>query len=122
LKASGSEASFEDARKLKISVFGKPTITLGSGEVPNLSNQRARAILAMLCLNDGEALDRETISTMLWPGRFPAQARASLRQCLLALSKLPPESECNPLIKSTRSTIELSRTRIDADLFVLFDA
>ena len=122
MKASGSEASFEDARKLKISVFGKPTITLGSGEVPNLSNQRARAILAMLCLNDGEAMDRETISRMLWPGRFPAQARASLRQCLLALSKLPPEGECSPLIKSTRSTIELSRTRIDADLFVLFDA
>ena len=65
MKASGSEASFEDARKLKISVFGKPTITLGSGEVPNLSNQRARddhnSVIEEIdfeCLSIAGALDK----------------------------------------------------------------
>lgn len=41
----------------------------------------------MLCLSPGEALDRDYISKLLWPGRYQAQARASLRQCLLSLDK-----------------------------------
>ena len=53
-----------------------------------ISNRRARALLAMLCLAPNEPIDRDHISKFLWPGRFEAQVRASLRQCLLDLGKL----------------------------------
>lgn len=59
-----------------------------NGDEVFISNKRARALLSMLCLTDGEPIDRETLSKLLWPSRFPAHAKASLRQCLLDLGKL----------------------------------
>ena len=53
-----------------------------------ITNRRARALLAILCLAEGEAIEREFLSKLLWPGRFETHARASLRQCLLDLGKL----------------------------------
>ncbi|WP_390478100.1 hypothetical protein [Altererythrobacter sp. MTPC7] len=106
---------------MRISVFGRPMLTHGSGEEIELSNQRARALIAMLCVENGEPLDREQVSRMLWPGRFPAQAKASLRQCLLALSKSVLSGEQSPIVTS-RTTIRLDRALIDSDLFDLFDA
>ncbi len=53
-----------------------------------ITNRRARALLAILCLAGNEAIERDFLSKLLWPGRFEAHARASLRQCLLDLGKL----------------------------------
>ncbi|MGH6652319.1 MAG: hypothetical protein ACREB7_14445 [Sphingopyxis sp.] len=53
-----------------------------------ISNRRARALLGILCLAGNEAIERDSLSKLLWPGRFEAHARASLRQCLLDLGKL----------------------------------
>jgi len=53
-----------------------------------ISNRRARALLAMLCVIADNALKRDYISKLLWLGRFQARAWASLRQCLLSLDKL----------------------------------
>ena len=44
----------------------------GSQEIV-ITNKRARAILAMLCLAPDEPLEREFISHLLWPGRFEAK-------------------------------------------------
>lgn len=53
-----------------------------------ITNRRARAMLAMLCLAEDEPIERDVLSKRLWPGRFEAHAKASLRQCLLELGKL----------------------------------
>ena len=73
---------------LRASLFGAFALTTPEGAEIAISNRRARALLAMLCLTPGEALERDYVSKLLWPGRFQAQARASLRQCLLSLDKI----------------------------------
>lgn len=72
---------------LRVSLFGPFALMMPDGAEVVISNRRARALLAMLCLSPREALDREYVSKLLWPGRYQAQARASLRQCLLSLDK-----------------------------------
>lgn len=52
-----------------------------------ITNQRGRIVLALLCVSPGNAIEREQISKLLWPGRFTQQARASLRQCLHDLNR-----------------------------------
>ena len=89
----------------------------GSQEIV-ITNKRARAILAMLCLAPDEPLEREFISHLLWPGRFEAQAMASLRQCLLELGKMFADQE-NPVLVISRSQISLNGTAIPTDLFCL---
>ena len=69
-------------------MFGAFALKTADGAEITISNRRARALLAMLCLAPGEALERDYVSKLLWPGRFQAQARASLRQCLSSLDKL----------------------------------
>ena len=73
---------------LRASLFGAFALRTPDGAEIAISNRRARALLAMLCLSPGDALERDYVSKLLWPGRFQAQARASLRQCLLSLDKL----------------------------------
>lgn len=72
---------------LRASLFGVFTLATSAGVGITISNRRARALLAMLCLAPGETLERDFVSKLLWPGRFQAQARASLRQCLLTIDK-----------------------------------
>ncbi|MFP4208769.1 MAG: hypothetical protein ACLFSC_08920 [Wenzhouxiangella sp.] len=52
-----------------------------------MSGKRPQAVLAMLCLHPGESLERDLLTRLLWPGKFTAHARASLRQTLLGLKK-----------------------------------
>lgn len=73
---------------LRASLFGVFALATPDGADVTISNRRARALLAMLCLAPGEALERDYVSKLLWPGRFQAQARASLRQSLLSLDKV----------------------------------
>jgi len=61
----------------------------------------------MLCLVPDEPIDRDHFSKLLWPGRFEAQARASLRQCLLDLGKLLTAMDCD-LLDISRSRISLN--------------
>lgn len=91
---------------LRVSLFGEFKAFAPDGSEIQLSNRRARAILAMLCLTPGEALDRELVSRLLWPGRFKAQARASLRQCLHELNRQLPAAGCDALnIQNSRISV-----------------
>lgn len=92
---------------LRASLFGAFALTTFDGTEIAISNRRARALLAMLCLTPGEALDRDYASKLLWPGRFQAQARASLRQCLLSLDKL--------LTPHGAAIVDIARGRIAID-------
>jgi TolB-like protein len=103
------------------SLFGDFQLTTADGAEILISNRRARALLAMLCLLRTESIDRDYVSRLLWPGRFEAHAKASLRQCLLDLGKLLAAHECNILVV-TRGRIGLNTSFIQTDLGNLEDA
>ncbi|RNJ62022.1 MAG: hypothetical protein EDM03_11015 [Porphyrobacter sp. IPPAS B-1204] len=80
-----------------------------------ISSRRARALLAILCLSGGEPVERDTIRKLLWPGRYPAQGQASLRQCLLNLGRLLAPLGPDILV-ITRSSLALRTEAITVDL------
>jgi TolB-like protein/tetratricopeptide (TPR) repeat protein/DNA-binding winged helix-turn-helix (wHTH) protein len=80
-----------------------------------LSNRRAHALLALLCLEPDQPLARDQIAALFWSGRFKAQARASLRQCLLELGKaLEPLGY--PLLIVSRERVGLNADMLHTDL------
>ncbi|MBQ0770655.1 MAG: hypothetical protein KBT59_02330 [Sphingomonadales bacterium] len=101
--------------KLRASLFGPFQLTASDGSEIVISNKRARTIIAKLLLTPGEPIDRAYISKLLWPGRFEAQARASLRQCLLELSKLFESLDCD-LIDATHSRISLKNAQAETEI------
>jgi len=100
---------------LRASLFGGFQLFALDGSEIAISNRRACAILAMLCLAPDETLNRNYLSKLLWPGRFEAQARASLRQCLLDIGKLFRSMNCD-LLDINRSRISLKTDAIRTDL------
>lgn len=102
-------------------LFGAFKLTAPDGEEITISNRRARALLAMLCLAPHEPIDRDHLSKLLWPGRFQAQARASLRQCLFDLAKVLNGHGDNVLLIE-RSRISLNRSAVTTDLGELENA
>jgi TolB-like protein/tetratricopeptide (TPR) repeat protein len=97
------------------SLFGEFKLKTADGTEIPISNRRAKALLAVLCLNGNEAIDREQVSKMLWPGRFESHAKASLRQCLLDLGKLL-EPLCSEILQVTRSSVCLNVSAVATDL------
>lgn len=75
----------------------------------------------MLCLAPDEPIRRDHLSKLLWPGRFEAQARASLRQCLLDLGKLLGPMDCD-LLDISRSRISLNVEAVQTDVAILENA
>lgn len=101
--------------QVRISLFGEFKLkTADCIEIP-ISNRRAKAILAVLCLMRDQPIDREQASKLLWPGRFESHARASLRQCLLDLGKLL-EPLGFPLMHVTRNYVCLHSSAVITDL------
>ena len=89
---------------LRAVLFGKFRLFSPGGNEIAVSGKRTQALLAMLCLEPGVAVDRDRLSELLWPGKFRAHARASLRQILLGLKKL--------LTPIHPGFLEISRDRI----------
>jgi hypothetical protein len=106
---------------VRATLFGRFELRASDGSEVVISNRRARAVLAMLCLAKGETIDREFLSKLLWPGRFEAHAKASLRQCLLELGKLL--ASCGKdVLEVSRTSVALRRDTIGTDLDALEDA
>lgn len=99
----------------RATLFGRFELADRGGSIIALPNRRARALLAMLCVEPGQPLAREQITGLLWPGRFEAQAKASLRQCLLELSKALEPLE-QPLLVVTRDRVALNAAALRTDL------
>lgn len=96
-------------------LFGRFQLRAADGSEIAISNRRVRAVLAMLCLAPDEPIERDYLSKLLWPGRFEAHARASLRQCLLDLGKLLGPAGSG-MIDATRSRVSLHAAAIRTDL------
>lgn len=106
---------------LEAELFGGFQLRTGYGQDIEIANRRARALLAMLLLQPGQPLDREHICKLLWTGRFEAQARASLRQCLLGLGKTFDALGCD-LLDVSRSRIRLNADLVKSDIMDLESA
>lgn len=103
---------------LRVTLFGNFALCAPDGTEITITIKRARALLAILCLEPGIAFDREKLCTLLWGGRFRAQARASLRQTLLGLKKqLTPFRD--DVFEVTRETVAVNPSVIDSDLAAL---
>ena len=98
-----------------VSLFGEFRLTAADGTAILISSRRAKALLAMLCLARDESFDRDYLSKVLWPGRFEAHSKASLRQCLLDLGKLLTPFEGN-FLEVTRSRVGLNAALVQTDL------
>jgi DNA-binding SARP family transcriptional activator len=77
VETTAGKISAEPNRMLRANLFGAFALSTPDGTEIAISNRRARALVAMLCLMPGEPLERDYVSKLLWPGRFQAQARAS---------------------------------------------
>ena len=97
------------------SLFGNFQLRTADGHEILISNRRAKAILALLCLEPGEPIERDFLSKLLWPGRFGTHAKASLRQCLLDLGKLL-QPVGRDILQATRGRISLDPFAIRTDL------
>lgn len=100
-------------------VFGEFRLQAVAGAPLLLSNRRGTLLIALLCLQADGNLDRETLCRLLWPDRFHAQAKASLRQCLLDLRHQFESEGCGQLLLVTRSAVTLDRRLVHSDLDAL---
>jgi len=99
-------------------LFGSFHLRRTDGDEIVISNRRARALVAMLCLEPGEPIERDYLSKLLWPGRFEAHAKASLRQCLLDLGKLL-DAVGGDIVQVSRTRVSLNPAAIQTDLNAL---
>ena len=102
------------AAPARVSLFGEFSLAGPTGSPVAMTNRRSRALLAMLSLEPDQLLTREQVTRLLWPGRFEAQAKASLRQCLLELGKVRDEIG-HPIVTATREHIGLVAANVQTD-------
>ena len=108
----------DKASSLQISLFGIFELKASDGTIISISNRRARAVLAMLCLVPEQSFSRRYLSKLLWPDRFEAQARASLRQCLSELGKLLMPFN-DKVLDINRSRVSLNLAQVSTDLSLI---
>lgn len=100
---------------LRVTLFGPFRLHGPDGPEIAVTGKRARALLAILCLDPGTAVERGRLCELLWRGRFRAQARASLRQTLLGLKKqlTPIRSD---FFDITRDSVAVNPAAVRSDL------
>jgi hypothetical protein len=100
---------------LRATLFGTFRLDLPGGDEIEITGKRSRAVLAILCLAPGVAVERGRLCELLWQGRFQAQARASLRQTLLGLKKqLAPIRP--DFLRVTRDSVAVNPDAVRSDL------
>ena len=100
---------------IRSKLFGSFKLVSPDGKEIEITGKRARALLAILCLEPGVAVERARLCELLWRGRFQAQARASLRQTLLGLKKqLAPIRP--DFLEITRESVAVNEAVVLSDL------
>lgn len=105
---------------LRIGLLGGFSIS-HDGQPISLPTRKAAAVLAVLALSPGQAVARERLADLLWPGSAAEQARGSLRQALSQLRRTL-DNDGRGLIESTAHTVVLDRTRVSVDAVELTEA
>ncbi len=96
-------------------LMGGFRLSAASGEAAPIPSRRARGLLAYLRLAPDQTASRERLCALLWSDRGEAQARASLRQCLLEL-KATLSLHRLDLIDAGRETLSLKPGRSGSDV------
>ena len=105
--------------KLAISVFGGVSISFDRQEL-QLTNRKARALLAYLALSETGREGRERLAGLLWPDTSEQNARASLREVLMDLREALSACGCHALVPG-RQDVELISHAVDVDLIRILD-
>jgi adenylate cyclase len=98
-------------RTLRLQVLGPFGTAWSDGEPVELSNKKARALLAYLAVEHGRPHSRERLAGMLWGETGDERARHNLRQSLSAIRR-----SCGPVIVSRGDLLELDQTCCSADV------
>ena len=107
-----------DPPPLSASLFGRFRLRTSDGREIVVSNRRARGLFTILCVSGEDPIEREYLSRLLWAGRFPSQAKASLRQCLFELGRQLPDY-CGDTLEVTRTTVALKKGSVVTDVDLL---
>ena len=99
---------------LSIGILGPFVIESDSplGKVP----KKARALLACLAAQGGQAVGRERLANLLWPDDRSEEARHSLRNCLLQLRKALGPGAALHLV-TDHADCRLQHVLVDLDRF-----
>lgn len=98
-------------RTLRLQVLGPLEMCWSDGEPLNLTNRKARALLAYLAVEHGRPHARGRLAGMLWGETGDERARHNLRQSLSAVRRT-----CGPVIASQGDTLELDKACCSADV------
>ncbi len=104
--------------RLRANLFGSFRLLASDGTEVAVVGKRNQALLAMLCLAPGLAVDRDQLGQLLWRGKVSAHARASLRQTLLGLKKqlTPIHAE---FLEVSRDRVAVNAHAVQTDLAAL---
>ncbi len=105
--------------RLSISLMGSFRVTLDGEPVTDFATDNARALLAYLSVEAGQAHRRDALAGLLWPDQPSRKARLSLRQALYHVRQAigdrdadpPSEAEgkqSTPFLLTTRHTIRFN--------------
>jgi DNA-binding SARP family transcriptional activator/TolB-like protein/Tfp pilus assembly protein PilF len=100
---------------LSISILGPLVIKSDDGRLGKVP-KKARALLAYLAAQAGQAVSRERLADLLWPYQGSEQARHSLRNCLLELRKALGRSAALHLVTDF-ANCRIQDVVVDLDLF-----
>src|SRR5215468_12068495 len=104
-----------ESSTLKLRLLGAFAIEASAERpaAPTIRSRKARALLAYLAMKPDWRASREELATLLWGDTTDAQARHSLRQCLLSLRQdlhLAPD-----LFDLGRDSVELRAQALSVD-------
>lgn len=91
---------------LRLQLLGEVRFSVGGTDVTPRS-KRARALVAYLALSRGYMAPRARLADLFWGDRGEAQARGSLRQCLLEVRSAGAASGVD-ILSSDRESVSLS--------------
>jgi len=90
---------------LRLQLLGEVRFSVGSADVTPRS-KRARALVAYLALSRGYTATRARLADLFWGDRGEAQARGSLRQCLLEVRSAAGDTGVD-ILSSDRESVSL---------------
>lgn len=98
-----------------LQLLGGFTLSGADGRPLSPPGRKARLLIARVALDAGRPLPRERLAGLLWHDRDEAQARHSLRQCLMELRRLG-QAAGGDLIRADQDTVALALPagRVDA--------
>jgi TolB-like protein/DNA-binding SARP family transcriptional activator len=106
-----------------VQLFGPFRLAGPDGAAIPIQGRRTRALLATLLLAPQQTMGRERLAGLFWGDRSDAQARASLRQCLLELrGVLAAAAEGEDCLIATRETVALAPGAFGCDVLALRSA